>query len=133
MAQTDRQKANDLLEEFALLGIEAEDVLNHVIGNFLSGSDALEALESFKEENLPSYDDDDDDEDEDVDLIPMDKNGDEIYVGAPVNVDPPGPNDSWNFDFEGTIIKFDSEDNFAIVEDGDGDCFSVEFEKLELA
>jgi hypothetical protein len=130
MTQTDRQKANDLLEEFALLGIEAEDVLNHVIGNFLSGSDALEALESFKEENLPDYDDD---EDEDVDLIPMDKNGDEIYVGASVNVDSPGPNDSWNFDFEGTIIKFDSEDNFAIVEDLDGDCFSVEFEKLELA
>jgi hypothetical protein len=130
MTQTDRQKANDLLEEFALLGIEAEDVLNHVIGNFLSGSDALEALESFKEENLPDYDDD---EDEDVDLIPMDKNGDEIYVGASVNVDSPGPNDSWNFDFEGTVIELNLEDAFAIVEDQDGDCFSVEFEKLELA
>jgi hypothetical protein len=132
MTQTDRQKANDLLEEFALLGIEAEDVLNHVIGNFLSGSDALEALESFKEENLPGYEGIPT-QDEDGDLIPMDKNGDEIYVGASVNVDSPGPNDSWNFDFEGTVIELNLEDAFAIVEDQDGDCFSVEFEKLELA
>jgi hypothetical protein len=132
MTQTDRQKANDLLEEFALLGIEAEDVLNHVIGNFLSGSDALEALESFKEENLPGYEGIPT-QDEDGDLIPMDKNGDEIYVGVPVNVDSPGPNDSWNFDFEGTVIELNLEDSFAIVEDQDGNCFSVEFEKLELA
>jgi len=130
MAATDRQKANDLLEEFALLGISAEDVLNHVIGNYLSGSDALEAMESFKKENLPGYDED---EDEDGDLIPMDKNGDEIYVGTVVNVDSPSPNDSWNFDFQGTVIKLNLEDAFAIVEDGDGDCFSVEFGKLELA
>ena len=116
MAATDRQKANDLLEEFASLGISAEDVLNHVIGNYLSGSDALGAMESFKEENLP---DDDEDEDEDVDLIPMDKNGDEIYVGTFVNVDPPGPNDSWNFDFEGTVIELDLENAFVVVEEGD--------------
>jgi hypothetical protein len=130
MAQTDRQKANDLLEEFASLGIKAEDVLNHVIGNSLSGTNALEALESFKKENLPGYEGIPT-QDEDGGLIPMDKNGDEIYVGAPVNVDPPGLDDFWNFDFGGTIIEI--EDDFAIVEDGDGDCFSVEFGKLELS
>lgn len=64
----------------------------------------------------------------------LDINGDELYVGAVVNVPPPTRNeDSWLFDFEGVVIKLDREINSVIVEDGDGDCYVVECELLELA
>lgn len=124
---TDRKKAIEILENMYLLGITPDTILEHFILNHLSGTDALKGMESFKEENLPEYDG----EEEDEDLIATDKNGDEIYIGASVNVDSPDSDESWNFEFEGTIIEI--RDDFAIVEDMDGDCFSVAFKKFELA
>ena len=61
----------------------------------------------------------------------LDKNGDELYVGADVDVPGPTVEDQWNFDFTGSIIGF--EEDYCIVEDGDGDCWCVEPERLELA
>ena len=62
----------------------------------------------------------------------LDKNGKELFVGADVDVPSPNENDQWNFDFTGTIIEFD-EHGYCIVEDGDGDCWCVEPERLELS
>lgn len=61
-----------------------------------------------------------------------DKNYDEVYVGAEVDVPPPTQEDQWNFNFTGTIIKLDKENGYVIVEDGDGDCWTVEVERVEL-
>ena len=61
----------------------------------------------------------------------LDKNGEVLFIGADVDVPNPTSEDQWNFEFTGTIIKFD--DDYCIVEDGDGDCWCVEPERLELA
>ena len=61
----------------------------------------------------------------------LDKNGDELYVGADVNVPTPTVEDQWNFEFTGSIIKFEAD--YCVVEDLDGDCWCVETERLELA
>ena len=62
----------------------------------------------------------------------LDKNGEELFVGADVDVPTPTSEDQWNFEFTGTIIKFD-ENGYCIVEDMDGDCFAIESERLELS
>ena len=62
----------------------------------------------------------------------LDKNGVEVYVGANVEVPSPTTEDQWNFEFVGTVIELRTDDGYAIVEDGDGDCWCVEFERLEV-
>lgn len=62
----------------------------------------------------------------------LDKNGIELYVGVDVDVPPPTSDDLWNFEFTGTVVKIDKENNYAIVEDGDGDCWCVEFNRLKI-
>lgn len=62
----------------------------------------------------------------------LDKNGDELFVGANVSVPTPTKEDQWNFEFSGTVIELIKEDNYCIVEDMDGDCWAVEPERLEL-
>jgi hypothetical protein len=61
-----------------------------------------------------------------------DKNGIEVYVGVDVEVPSPTDNDQWNFDFVGVIIEIDKENGYAVVEDGDGNCWCVECERLEI-
>jgi hypothetical protein len=61
----------------------------------------------------------------------LDKNGEELYIGADVEVPGPIDNDQWNFDFVGVIIEF--KEDYCVVEDGDGDCWCVESERLELS
>ncbi len=62
----------------------------------------------------------------------FDKNGEVLFIGADVDVPYPTEADQWNFEFTGTIIEF-SEQGYCIVEDGDGDCWCVESERLELS
>ena len=62
----------------------------------------------------------------------LDKNFEELYVGADVEVPTPTSEDNWNFEFQGTIIKLDTNDGYVIVEDMDGDCFTVEAERVEI-
>ena len=62
----------------------------------------------------------------------LDKNGDVLFVGAVVDVPCPTSEDQWNFDFTGTITEID-KDGYCVVEDGDGDCWCVESERLELS
>ena len=62
----------------------------------------------------------------------LDKNGVEVYVGADVEVPSPTTEDQWNFEFVGTVTELRTDDGYAIVEDGDGDCWCVEFERLEV-
>ena len=61
-----------------------------------------------------------------------DKNYEEVYVGAEVEVPTPTKEDNWNFEFVGTIVKLDKENGYVIVEDQDGDCFTVEVERVEI-
>jgi hypothetical protein len=62
----------------------------------------------------------------------IDKNGDELFVGVDVSVPSPTSEDQWNFEFSGVVIKLDKVNAYAVVEDGDGDCWCVEFERLEM-
>ena len=62
----------------------------------------------------------------------LDKNGVELYVGADVEVPSPTSEDQWVFEFVGQVKELDKINNYAIVEDGDGDCRCVEFERLEI-
>ena len=61
----------------------------------------------------------------------LDKNSEKLYVGAIVDVPTPTIEDQWDFEFEGQIIGFYID--YCIVEDGDGDCWAVEPERLELS
>ena len=61
-----------------------------------------------------------------------DKNGVELYVGVDVEVPSPTGEDQWNFEFVGVVKKLDKVNGYAVVEDGDGDCWCVEFERLEI-
>lgn len=40
--------------------------------------------------------------------------------------------DFWDNEFVGYVVSLDNFHNFVIVEDGDGDCFSVEPERVEI-
>lgn len=59
-----------------------------------------------------------------------DKNGILIKVGDTVNVPSPTEVDNWNHEFTGHVEDID--DGYVIVMDGDGDCFAVEPERLEV-
>lgn len=42
-------------------------------------------------------------------------------------------NDSFRFEFEGTIVGYKGNENLYIVEDQDGDCFDVEASQIRLS
>jgi hypothetical protein len=50
---TDRQKATEILSRLYDLGISPDQILEHILFNFLSGSEALEALEDTRDEFIP--------------------------------------------------------------------------------
>lgn len=61
-----------------------------------------------------------------------DKDYQDVYVGANVLVDPPTPDDLWLFEFEGEIKELDRANGYVIVEDREGDCWTVEVERVEI-
>lgn len=60
-----------------------------------------------------------------------DKNYSLIELGMYVEVPEPTKEDNWNHSFVGSVLKIE-EDNYIVVEDFDGDCFTVECERLEI-
>lgn len=52
-------------------------------------------------------------------------------IGDYVIVNDPTDNDIWMHAFSGQIIEI-VNDNTTIVEDGDGDCWAVDFEAMQL-
>lgn len=54
----------------------------------------------------------------------------DFYVGAYVSVAPPEPGDLWIFEFSGIVLKV--REDYCTVEDGEGNCWDVEFSKLTL-
>jgi hypothetical protein len=54
---TDRQKATEVLSRLYDLGISPDQILEHIIYNFLSGSEALEVLEDARDEFIPDDED----------------------------------------------------------------------------
>ena len=54
----------------------------------------------------------------------------DFYVGAYVSVAPPEPGDLWIFEFSGIVLKV--REDYCTVEDGEGNCWDVEFNKLTL-
>jgi hypothetical protein len=50
---TDRQKATEILSRLYDLGISPDEILEHILYNFLSGSEALEAMEDSRDEFIP--------------------------------------------------------------------------------
>lgn len=54
---TDRQKATEILDRMYELGIGPDEILEHIIYNFLSGSESLEALEDARDEFIPDDED----------------------------------------------------------------------------
>lgn len=53
----------------------------------------------------------------------------EIQVGSFVLVPDPNESDIHNHEFLGVVVSIRGE--YATVEDGDGDCFDIEIERLE--
>jgi len=53
---TDRQKATEILSRLYDLGISPDEILEHILYNFLSGSEALEAMEDSRDEFIPGED-----------------------------------------------------------------------------
>jgi len=51
-----------------------------------------------------------------------------LSIGVEVEVPDPIDDDLYNHNFVGTIVGF--KDIYAVVEDGDGDCFDIEMERL---
>lgn len=54
----------------------------------------------------------------------------DFYLGAYVSVAPPEPGDLWIFEFSGIVLKV--REDYCTVEDGEGNCWDVEFNKLTL-
>ena len=54
---TDRQKATEVLSRLYDLGISPDQILEHIIYNVLSGSEALEVLEDARDEFIPDDED----------------------------------------------------------------------------
>jgi len=54
----------------------------------------------------------------------------DFYVGAYVSVAPPEPGDLWIFEFSGIVLNV--KEDYCTVEDGEGNCWDVEFNKLTL-
>ncbi len=78
---------------------------------------------------------------ENIDKIVSDKEcpyqlGEEYGLSKWDNVEMPDPNelggDMWNHEFTGQIVSFYETNNiiYATVEDGEGDCFDIEAERL---
>ena len=61
-----------------------------------------------------------------------DKNYKEVYVGVEVEMPSPNNEDSWNNEFTATVRKLDKENGYIEVEDGDGDWWTIEVERVEL-
>ena len=61
-----------------------------------------------------------------------DKNYDDVYVGAEVQIPSPNSEDLWNHEFTATVRKLDRVNGYVEVEDGDGDWWTVEVERVEL-
>jgi len=53
---TDRQKATEILSRMYDLGVSPDEILEHILYNFLSGSEALEAMEDSRDEFIPGED-----------------------------------------------------------------------------
>ena len=51
---TDRQKATEILSRMYDLGVSPDQILEHILYNFLSGSEALEAMEDSRDEFIPN-------------------------------------------------------------------------------
>jgi len=47
-----RQAAFAILDELEMMGVSAEMLVNYLVGNWMSGADALEALQNFKDSEL---------------------------------------------------------------------------------
>ena len=47
-----RQEAFAILEELEMMGIPAETLVNYLVGNWMSGSEAYQALQNFKDSEL---------------------------------------------------------------------------------
>jgi hypothetical protein len=54
---TDRQKATQILETLYSAGISPDKILEHLVFNYLSGSEALEAMEDSRDEFIPEDED----------------------------------------------------------------------------
>ena len=54
----------------------------------------------------------------------------QFEIGDSVEVPDPDDTDIHNHSFVGTIVNF--RNGYAVVEDGDGDCFDIELERLTL-
>lgn len=55
---TKRQQAQEEMNQLIDMGCDPEAILNHIISNYLSGSDALEALQSYRKEAELDLEDD---------------------------------------------------------------------------
>jgi len=53
---TDRQKATEILSRMYDLGVSPDQILEHILYNLLSGSEALEAMEDSRDEFIPGED-----------------------------------------------------------------------------
>ena len=47
-----RSEAFEILEELEMMGVSHKMLLEYLIGNWMSGADALEALQDFKDSEL---------------------------------------------------------------------------------
>ena len=47
-----RMEATTLLDELEMMGVSTEMLLNYVLFNWMSGADALEALQDFRDNEL---------------------------------------------------------------------------------
>ena len=61
----------------------------------------------------------------------FDMNGVELYVGADVEMPTPNDEDLWNYEFEG-VVTGTRGNGLVMVEDGDGDVWEVEPNRLTL-
>jgi hypothetical protein len=67
MPQTPRQIAHQKLEELRIAGFSDTEILENILGNQLSGSEALEVMSSISDEYIELFEDDDDDDVIDLD------------------------------------------------------------------
>jgi hypothetical protein len=65
---------------------------------------------------------------ENLKKIHRDERGDIISIGDTVIVPDPEGDDMWNHEFQGQVKSMDND--YIVVEDGDGDCWSVEGDRL---
>ena len=56
-----RNRASELLDFLVEQGLSQGDILSYILNNYLSGSEALQALQSVKKEHLDEDEEDDED------------------------------------------------------------------------